>query len=192
MRKPYQRPRSVVSGAPALLPILALLSAMTGGTKGDDRSGSYGVELWCVAKNNAPDSALQTALDWACGHGGTNCSPIQSGGPCYDPADVQSLASFAFNDYFLKNGLSQQSCDFSGTAALTSLNPSYGSCFFPSSFSVSNGTSGGRSAQGAGVPPGFYGNEWVGATGGRRASALSASASAAATMAVLLLTLYPS
>ncbi|XP_031476846.1 PLASMODESMATA CALLOSE-BINDING PROTEIN 5-like [Nymphaea colorata] len=185
-----RKPCFVVSGAPALLPLLVLLSEMAGGTRGDDQS--YDVELWCVAKNNAPDSALQTALDWACGHGGTDCSPIQSGGPCYDPSDIQALASFAFNDYFLKNGLSQQSCDFSGTAALTSLNPSFGNCFFPSSFSVKNGTSGGRSTEGGGVPPGFYINEWGGAAGERRASALSASASAAATMVVLILTLYPS
>ncbi|KAF3785228.1 PLASMODESMATA CALLOSE-BINDING PROTEIN 5 [Nymphaea thermarum] len=60
---------------------------------------------------------------------GTDCSPIQSGGPCYDPIDIQSLASFAFNDYFLKNGPSQQSCDCSGTAALTSLIPTCALCW---------------------------------------------------------------
>ncbi|THG14955.1 hypothetical protein TEA_018964 [Camellia sinensis var. sinensis] len=81
------------------------------------------VELWCVGKNNAQDSALQKALDWACGPGGADCGPIQQGGPCYDPADVQRTASYAFNDYFLKNGLTQDSCNFDGTAALTSLNP---------------------------------------------------------------------
>ncbi|GMP67433.1 hypothetical protein CsSME_00027419 [Camellia sinensis var. sinensis] len=98
------------------------------------------VELWCVGKNNAQDSALQKALDWACGPGGADCGPIQQGGPCYDPADVQRTASYAFNDYFLKNGLTQDSCNFDGTAALTSLNPSHGSCKFPSSFAVNNGS----------------------------------------------------
>ncbi|URE45822.1 hypothetical protein MUK42_25040 [Musa troglodytarum] len=91
-----------------------------------------GGELWCVAKNNAEDAALQSALDWACGPGGADCRPIQQGGACYQPEDIQSHASFAFNDYFLRNGLAASACDFSGTAALTSLNPSQGSCVFPS------------------------------------------------------------
>ncbi|KAF3779689.1 PLASMODESMATA CALLOSE-BINDING PROTEIN 5 [Nymphaea thermarum] len=112
-----------------------------GGTSRENRSN---VELWCVAKNNAPDSALQGALDWVCGHGGADCSAIQPGGPCYEPTDVQLHASFAFNDYFLKSGLSRQSCDFSGSASLTSLNPSTlsfaGICFccfrMPSAYSL--------------------------------------------------------
>ncbi|RRT64058.1 hypothetical protein B296_00039591 [Ensete ventricosum] len=83
-----------------------------------------GGELWCVAKNNAEDAALQSALDWACGPGGADCRPIQQGGACYQPEDIQSHASFAFNDYFLRNSLAASACDFSGTAALTSLNPS--------------------------------------------------------------------
>lgn len=83
-----------------------------------------GQELWCVAKNNAEDVALQSALDWACSSGGADCAPIQQGGPCYDPADIQRTASFAFNDYFLKHGLTEDSCNFDNAAALTSLNPS--------------------------------------------------------------------
>ncbi|CAA2966510.1 PLASMODESMATA CALLOSE-BINDING PROTEIN 5-like isoform X1 [Olea europaea subsp. europaea] len=85
--------------------------------------GGAAVELWCVAKNNAADNALQPSLDWACGPGGANCGPIQKGGPCNDPSDLQRTASFAFNDYFLKHGLTEESCSFSNTAALTSLNP---------------------------------------------------------------------
>ncbi|KAG5552005.1 hypothetical protein RHGRI_010178 [Rhododendron griersonianum] len=98
------------------------------------------VQLWCVAKNNAEDSALQSALDWACGSGKCDCGPIQAGGPCYDSADLLSTASYAFNDYFLKNGLTEDSCNFNGVAALTSLNPSHGGCKFPSSLAVNNGS----------------------------------------------------
>ncbi|KAJ7948397.1 Glucan endo-1,3-beta-glucosidase-like protein 1-like [Quillaja saponaria] len=101
--------------------------------------GVPSVELWCVAKNNAEDAALQSALDWACGAGGSDCSPIQQGGPCYYPSDIQSTASYAFNDYFLKHGSSDDSCKFDNTAALTSLNPSRDKCRFPSSLTVSNG-----------------------------------------------------
>ncbi|KAG6531542.1 hypothetical protein ZIOFF_005356 [Zingiber officinale] len=91
-----------------------------------------GGELWCVAKNNAEDAALQSAIDWACGPGRADCRPIQQGGACFDPDDIQSHASYSFNDYYLRNGLSASACNFSGTAALTSLNPSHGSCVFPS------------------------------------------------------------
>ncbi|KAJ4838036.1 Plasmodesmata callose-binding protein 5 [Turnera subulata] len=80
-------------------------------------------DLWCVAKNNAPDQALQQAIDWACGAGGADCGPIQQNGPCYDSSDIQRTASWAFNDYYLKNGLTDDACYFSNTAALTSLNP---------------------------------------------------------------------
>lgn len=116
----------------------AALSFVTSATicaaqNGGDSSSGAAVELWCVAKNNAEDAALQNALDWACGQGGADCSAIQKGGPCYDSSDIQKTASFAFNDYFLKHGLTQDSCNFDNTAALTSLNPSHGSCKFPSS-----------------------------------------------------------
>uniref|UniRef100_A0A7N0TJN4 X8 domain-containing protein n=1 Tax=Kalanchoe fedtschenkoi TaxID=63787 RepID=A0A7N0TJN4_KALFE len=105
---------------------------------GKAQGGVVTLELWCVAKNNAEDSALQSALDWACGPGGADCSPIQNGGPCYDAQDLQRTASYAFNDYYLKHGLSDDACDFSNTAALISLDPSHGSCKFPSSYSVNN------------------------------------------------------
>jgi hypothetical protein len=101
------------------------------------------VELWCVAKNNAEDSALQGALDWACSTGGANCGPVQVGGSCYDPADLERTSSFAFNDYFLKSGMTEDSCNFDGTAALSSLNPSHGNCKFPSSFTGRNRTAAG-------------------------------------------------
>ncbi|XWS41197.1 hypothetical protein CRYUN_Cryun17cG0059500 [Craigia yunnanensis] len=100
--------------------------------------GTVVTELWCVAKNNADDAALQVSLDWACGQGGADCSRIQQGGPCYDPSDIQKTASYAFNDYYLKHGLTDDACSFSNTAALTSLNPSHGNCKFPSSKTVNN------------------------------------------------------
>ncbi|KAB2612564.1 PLASMODESMATA CALLOSE-BINDING PROTEIN 5-like [Pyrus ussuriensis x Pyrus communis] len=102
------------------------------------KDGVVKMELWCVAKNNAEDAPLVTALNWACGPGGADCRPIQQGGPCYDPADIQNTASYAFNDYFLKHGMTADSCSFDNTAALTSLNPSHDKCKFPSSLSASN------------------------------------------------------
>ncbi|EPS63195.1 hypothetical protein M569_11595, partial [Genlisea aurea] len=80
--------------------------------------------IWCVAKNNAGDGALRSAIDWACGAGGADCGPIQQGGRCYDAADLRRTASFAFNDYFVEHGPSDDNCNFGGAAALTSLDPS--------------------------------------------------------------------
>ncbi|RWW53752.1 hypothetical protein BHE74_00039727 [Ensete ventricosum] len=108
-----------------LLLVLLLWSPRGDGLREEAKDAvATGGELWCVAKNNAEDAALQSALDWACGPGGADCRPIQQGGACYQPEDIQSHASFAFNDYFLRNSLAASACDFSGTAALTSLNPS--------------------------------------------------------------------
>ncbi|MED6203946.1 hypothetical protein PIB30_118968 [Stylosanthes scabra] len=120
-----------------LLLFLLALSSSCGGSGGG--RGIPPQELWCVAKNNAEDSDLTTALNWACGPGGADCGPIQNGGPCYDQSNVPLMASYAFNDYFLKHGLTDDSCSFSNTAAVTSLNPSNDKCKFPSSLSLSNG-----------------------------------------------------
>ncbi|XP_068664433.1 PLASMODESMATA CALLOSE-BINDING PROTEIN 5-like [Aristolochia californica] len=95
-------------------------------------------QLWCVAKNNAEDGALQAAIDWACGPGGADCGAIQQGGDCFEPQDIQSHASYAFNDYFLKHGLDPQACVFNGAAAVTVLNPSQGKCILQSGSSVKN------------------------------------------------------
>lgn len=113
--------------------ILICCSAFSSAQNSGGGGSGVTVELWCVAKNNAADAALQTAIDWACGPGGADCGPIQQGGPCYDPSDIQKTASYAFNDYFLKHGMTEDSCSFDNTAALTSLNPSHGSCKFKSS-----------------------------------------------------------
>lgn len=113
-----------------------------GAAPGGGGGGGAAVELWCVAKNNAEDTALQSAIDWACGPGGANCGPVQPGGPCYDPKDLQKTASFVFNDYFLKHGMTEDACNFDNTAALISINPSHNGCKFPSSKNSSGSFSG--------------------------------------------------
>ncbi|KAK4438760.1 plasmodesmata callose-binding protein 5 [Sesamum alatum] len=125
--------------------LISLMSAVAEAQGG----GGAARELWCVAKNNAEDAALQSALDWTCGPGGADCGPIQEGGPCYDASDLQRTASFAFNDYYLKHGLSDESCNFGNTAALTSLNPSHNNCKFPSSLSSGNGNFSGAATDGS-------------------------------------------
>ncbi|XP_028779466.1 uncharacterized serine-rich protein C215.13, partial [Neltuma alba] len=97
-------------------------------------------QSWCVAKTGASETALQSALDYACGMGGADCSQIQQGGNCYNPISLENHASYAFNSYYQKNP-APTSCDFGGTASLVNVNPSSGSCIFPSSSSsVSSST----------------------------------------------------
>ncbi|XP_010941476.2 uncharacterized protein [Elaeis guineensis] len=93
-------------------------------------------QTWCVAKTGALDVALQMALDYACGIGGADCSTIQPTGSCYNPDSLQAHASYAFNSYYQKNPV-PTSCDFGGTAMIVNVNPSSGSCIYPSSSSVS-------------------------------------------------------
>ncbi|WOL15793.1 glucan endo-1,3-beta-glucosidase 3 isoform X1 [Canna indica] len=91
-------------------------------------------QTWCVAKAGATDEALQLALDYACGLGGADCSAIQQTGSCYNPDTLQTHASYAFNSYYQKNPVAT-SCDFGGSAMLVNVNPSTGTCIFPSSSS---------------------------------------------------------
>ncbi|OIT27801.1 PREDICTED: PLASMODESMATA CALLOSE-BINDING PROTEIN 5-like [Nicotiana attenuata] len=122
--------------------LFSLLSTLCAAQGGSSSGGGGTVELWCVAKNNAEDAALQSAIDWACGPGGANCGPIQPGGPCYDASDIQKTASYAFNDYFIRHGMTQDACNFDNAAALISINPSHGGCKFPSSKNRSGNFSG--------------------------------------------------
>uniref|UniRef100_A0A0D3DCB5 ethanolamine-phosphate cytidylyltransferase n=1 Tax=Brassica oleracea var. oleracea TaxID=109376 RepID=A0A0D3DCB5_BRAOL len=49
------------------------------------------------------------------------------------PTDIQKMASYVFNNNYLKNGLADEACSFNNNAALTSINPSQGTCRYHSS-----------------------------------------------------------
>ncbi|KAB5565206.1 hypothetical protein DKX38_005260 [Salix brachista] len=98
---------------------------------------------FCIAKPNADPGKLQVGLNWACGQGGANCSVIQEGQPCYLPNTYQNHASYAYNDYYQRMHAAGATCDFDGTATTTTVNPSYGSCKFSGSSTItSNSTAG--------------------------------------------------
>ncbi|XP_058073807.1 glucan endo-1,3-beta-glucosidase 4 isoform X2 [Magnolia sinica] len=84
---------------------------------------SSGVGAFCVAKNGVDSSALLAGLNWACGPGSANCTPIQAGQPCYEPNTAENHASYAFNDYFHRTRSSGGTCDFGGSAMISSIDP---------------------------------------------------------------------
>ncbi|KAK2635419.1 hypothetical protein Ddye_030211 [Dipteronia dyeriana] len=102
-------------------------------------------QTFCVAKEGSDKKMLQAALDWACGPGKVDCSSLLQGQPCYDPDNVISHSTYAFNAYFQQMGKSPGTCDFKGVATITTTDPSHGSCIFPGSGgrngTITNGTS---------------------------------------------------
>lgn len=79
---------------------------------------------FCVARQSADSSKLQSGISWACGQGQANCTAIQSGQPCYFPDTLQNHASYAYNDYYQKMHSVGGTCDFGGTAMTTNADPS--------------------------------------------------------------------
>lgn len=101
--------------------------------------------VFCVARPDASSDTLLDGLNWACGQGMANCTPIQLGQPCYNPNTLVNHASYAYNDYYQRTHSSGGTCDFSGTAMINSTDPSYGSCIFAGS-SQSNTSNNGTTA----------------------------------------------
>eukprot|EP00257_Ricinus_communis_P016715 XP_015574972.1 glucan endo-1,3-beta-glucosidase 13 isoform X1 [Ricinus communis] len=85
-------------------------------------------ETWCVAKPATENSMLQENINFACNH--VDCTPIQDGGPCYNPTTLVNHASFAMNLYYQTTQRTNTSCDFKGSGLIVNRNPSYGNCTF--------------------------------------------------------------
>lgn len=80
-------------------------------------------DVWCVPKPGVSDAVLQANLDYACGYG-IDCSPIQPGGPCFEPNTLTAHAAYAMNLYYQAAGRYPWNCDFKHSAILSSSNPS--------------------------------------------------------------------
>lgn len=116
---PTVTPTNLSSTTPAGIPVSTPVSNPATTTTTPTSPGA----IWCVASPTASQTALQVALDYACGYGGADCSAIQPAGSCYNPNTLRDHASFAFNDYYQKNPV-PTSCNFGGTAVVTSTDPS--------------------------------------------------------------------
>lgn len=89
---------------------------------------------WCIASNKSSDRDLQNALNWACGSGNVDCTAIQPSQPCYEPDNLVSHASYAFNIYYQQNGATDVACSFGGSGIRVDKDPSNYSKDFSSSF----------------------------------------------------------
>ncbi|PON33514.1 Glycoside hydrolase [Parasponia andersonii] len=85
---------------------------------------------WCVPKTDASDAALQENIDYVCSTK-VDCNPIQAGGPCFEPNNVRSHASYAMNAYYQDFGPQDYNCDFNHTGLITYTDPSYEACTYP-------------------------------------------------------------
>lgn len=109
-------------------------------------SSTLAASDFCVCRSDQSTAALQQAIDFACGQG-ADCTAVLQNGPCYNPNNVAAHCSWAANSYFQKLRSSGATCDFSGAATLSSADPSYSGCTFPSSASAA-GTTGTTTAGG--------------------------------------------
>ncbi|CAN4113185.1 unnamed protein product [Withania somnifera] len=86
---------------------------------------------FCMPKVEATDAQLQSNINYVCSRG-IDCTPIQAGGPCFNPNTIRSHAAFAMNSYYQKEGRNNFNRDFAGTGVIASTDPSYGTCKYQS------------------------------------------------------------
>ena len=120
-------------------PVYLLHVSGTGGFLGNDTTD----RTFCIASDDADEKAVQAAMDWACGPGRSDCTAIQPGQGCYEPNDVRSHASFAFDTYYQSQDKAAGSCYFQGAGMVTTTDPSHDTCIFPGSKLWSNVTKSG-------------------------------------------------
>nr|CAB3458526.1 unnamed protein product [Digitaria exilis] len=98
-------------------------------------SSTLAASQWCVCRQDATQAAMQKTIDYACG-AGADCNAIHENGQCYNPNNVPAHCSWAANSYYQNNKAKGATCDFTGTAALTTSDPSSSGCSYPTSASA--------------------------------------------------------
>ncbi|KAK4380439.1 hypothetical protein RND71_002301 [Anisodus tanguticus] len=82
----------------------------------------YSSASYCICKAGVDEKILQENIDYACGSG-ADCTPIHQNGACYNPDTIKDHCNYAVNSYYQRKGASGASCDFKGSATLTSTAP---------------------------------------------------------------------
>ncbi|PNT61212.1 probable glucan endo-1,3-beta-glucosidase A6 [Brachypodium distachyon] len=93
----------------------------------------YPGKLWCMTKKLANGTAVREQVAAACKDEAALCDPVRPGGRCHLPDTVAAHASYVFSAHW--NRFSKQYggwCYFAGLAVETTIDPSHGSCRYPS------------------------------------------------------------
>ncbi|CAL4931616.1 unnamed protein product [Urochloa decumbens] len=112
-------------------------------------SSTLAASEFCLCRSDQSTAVLQKAIDFSCGpQGNADCSAILQGGGCYNPNTVAAHCSWAANSYYQNNKAKGATCDFDGAATISTTDPSFSGCTFPSSASAT-GTTGTTTVGGA-------------------------------------------
>ncbi|PUZ36100.1 hypothetical protein GQ55_9G012000 [Panicum hallii var. hallii] len=95
----------------------------------------YPGRLWCVVRTDkgpVNETAVREQAAAACADKAGLCDPVRPGGACYLPSTVTAHASYVFSAHWNSFSEDYGGCYFGGLAVETTVDPSHGSCKFPS------------------------------------------------------------
>ncbi|CAN6280586.1 unnamed protein product [Urochloa humidicola] len=95
----------------------------------------YPGPLWCVVstdKGPVNETAVAEQVAAACTDKAGLCDAVRPGGACYLPNTVAAHASYVFSAHWNSFSEDYGGCYFGGLAVETTVDPSHGSCRFPS------------------------------------------------------------
>nr|CDM84263.1 unnamed protein product [Triticum aestivum] len=119
--------------SPAFLLLLLLAVSITG-------SGRTRTRRRCRRRWTTRAGRARTARRWP------------QGGSCHSPDSVVAHCSYAVNSYYQRSSQTKgATCDFGGTATLSSADPSSGTCKYPATASAAGTSTGNGTATGTGT-----------------------------------------
>nr|CAB3497485.1 unnamed protein product [Digitaria exilis] len=95
----------------------------------------YPGPLWCVVRTDkgpVNETAVREQAAAACKDKAGLCDAVRPGGACYLPNTVAAHASYVFSAHWNSFTEDYGGCYFAGLAVETTVDPSHGSCRFPS------------------------------------------------------------
>ncbi|CAL4920096.1 unnamed protein product [Urochloa decumbens] len=95
----------------------------------------YPGPLWCVVRTDkgpVNETAVGEQVAAACADKAGLCDAVRPGGACYLPDTVAAHASYVFSAHWNSFSEDYGGCYFAGLAVETAVDPSHGSCRFPS------------------------------------------------------------